>query len=56
MPLTQVQNYDRLKKVAHIIAAAIIRIQSSKNIGKQGFQRNFFLTSLKKEALLEQVC
>ena len=34
MLLTQAQNYDRLKEVAHIIAAAIVRIQSSKNLGK----------------------
>jgi hypothetical protein len=34
MPLATNQNYDRLKKVAHIIAAAIVRIQSSKNLGK----------------------
>ena len=34
MPLATNQNYDRLKEVAHIIAAAIVRIQSSKNLGK----------------------
>lgn len=34
MPLTQVQNYDRLKEVAHIIAAAIMRVHSSKNLCK----------------------
>lgn len=34
MLLTQAQNYDRLKEVAHIIAAAIIRTHSSKNLGK----------------------
>ncbi len=34
MSLTQAQNYDRLKEVAHIIAAAIVRIQSSKNLVK----------------------
>lgn len=34
MPLTQAQNYDRLKEVAHIIATAIMRVQSSKNPGK----------------------
>ncbi|ETZ07271.1 hypothetical protein P618_200545 [Holospora obtusa F1] len=32
MPLTQAQNYDRLKEVAHIIAA--VRIQSTQNLGK----------------------
>lgn len=34
MPLAAAQNYDRLKEVAHIIAAAIIRTHSSKNLGK----------------------
>ena len=34
MPLTQAQNYDRLKEVAHIIATAIVRAQSSKNLSK----------------------
>ena len=34
MPLATAQNYDRLKEVAHIISVAIIRIQSSKNLGK----------------------
>lgn len=34
MPLTQAQNYDRLKEVAHIIATAIVRAQSNQNLGK----------------------
>jgi hypothetical protein len=34
MPLTQAQNYDRLKEVVHIIVTAMIRLQSSKNLGK----------------------
>ncbi len=34
MPLAAAQNYDRLKEVAHIIATAIMRAQSSKNLGK----------------------
>ena len=34
MPLTQAQNYDRLKEVAHIIATAIMRMQSNQNLGK----------------------
>jgi hypothetical protein len=34
MPLATNQNYDRLKEIAHIIAAAIVGIQSSKNLGK----------------------
>jgi hypothetical protein len=34
MLLTQAQNYDRLKEVAHIIGAAIIRTHSSKILGK----------------------
>lgn len=34
MPLTQAPNYDRLKEVAHIIATAIMRVHSSKNLGK----------------------
>ena len=43
MPLTQAQNYDRLKEVAHIIAAAIVRIQSSKNLGKSRLSEKFSL-------------
>jgi hypothetical protein len=34
MPLAAAQNYDRLKEVAHIIATAIMRTQSSKKLGK----------------------
>ena len=34
MLLTQAQNYDRLKEVAHIIATAIMRMQSNQNLGK----------------------
>ncbi|MCP5369587.1 MAG: hypothetical protein H6909_02740 [Rickettsiaceae bacterium] len=34
MPLTQAQNYDRLKEVAHIIATAIMRVQSNQHCGK----------------------
>jgi hypothetical protein len=34
MQFTTAQNYDRLKEVAHIIATAIVRAQSSKNLDK----------------------
>ena len=34
MQFTTAQNYDRLKEVAHIIATAIVRAQSNKNLGK----------------------
>lgn len=43
MPLAAAQNYDRLKEVAHIIAAAIVRIQSSKNLGKSRLSEKFSL-------------
>ena len=43
MPLTQAQNYDRLKEVAHIIATAIIRVQSSQNLGKPRLSEKPFL-------------
>ena len=43
MPLATAQNYDRLKEVAHIIAAAIVRIQSSKNLGKSRLSEKFSL-------------
>lgn len=43
MPLATNQNYDRLKEVAHIIAAAIVRIQSSKNLGKSRLSEKLFL-------------
>ena len=43
MPLAAAQNYDRLKEVAHIIAAAIVRVQSSQNLGKSRLSENLSL-------------
>lgn len=43
MPLATAQNYDRLKEVAHIISAAIIRMQSSKNLGRSRLSEKFSL-------------
>ena len=34
MPLAKAQTYDRLKEVSYIIATAIMRVQSSRKLGK----------------------
>lgn len=59
MPLTQAQNYDRLKEVAHIIATAIVRAQSSKNLGKSRLSEKLSLDfsskgSASRASLLEK--
>ena len=59
MPLATNQNYDRLKEVAHIIAAAIMRIQSSKNLGKSRLSEKLSLDfsskgSASRASLLEK--
>lgn len=43
MPVATAQNYDRLKEVAHIISVAIIRIQSSKKLGKSSLSEKLSL-------------
>ncbi len=43
MPLAAAQNYDRLKEVAHIIATAIMRMQSNQNLGKSRLSENLSL-------------
>lgn len=51
MPPAAAQNYDRLKEVAHIIATAIMRVQSSKNLGKSRLSEKLSLDfSLKGRA------
>jgi hypothetical protein len=59
MPLTQAQNYDRLKEVAHIIATAIVRAQSSQNLGKSMLSKKLSLDfsskgSASRASLLEK--
>ena len=59
MPLTQDQNYDRLKEVAHIIATAIVRAQSSKNLDKSRLSEKISLDfpskgSASRASLLEK--
>jgi hypothetical protein len=59
MPLATNQNYDRLKEVAHIIAAAIVRTQSSKNLGKSRLSEKLSLDfsskgSASRASLLEK--
>lgn len=59
MPLTQTQNYDRLKEVAHIIATAIVRAQSSKNLSKSRLSEKLSLDfsskgSASRASLLEK--
>ncbi len=59
MPLTQVQNYDRLKEAAHIIATAIVRTQSSKNLDKSRLSEKLSLDfsskgSASRASLLEK--
>lgn len=59
MPLTQDQNYDRLKEVAHIIATAIMRAQSIKNLGKSRISEKLSLDfsskgSASRASLLEK--
>ena len=60
MPLIQTQNYDRLKEVAHIIATAIVRVQSSKNLGKSRLSEKLSLDfsskgSASRAGLLEKI-
>lgn len=43
MSLAAAQNYDRLKEVAHIIATAIMRMQSNQNLGKSRLSENLSL-------------
>lgn len=59
MELTQAQNYDRLKEVAHIIATAMIRMQSSQSLGKSRLSEKIFLDfsskgSASRASLLEK--
>jgi hypothetical protein len=59
MPLTTAQHYDRLKEVAHIIATAIIRVHSSKNLGKSRLSEKLSLDfsskgSASRASLLEK--
>lgn len=59
MQLTQAQNYDRLKEVAHIIATAIVRAQSSQNLGKSMLSKKLSLDfsskgSASRASLLEK--
>ena len=59
MPLATNQNYDRLKEVAHIIATAIVRAQSSQNLGKSMLSKKLSLDfsskgSASRASLLEK--
>ena len=59
MPLATNQNYDRLKEVAHIIATAIVRAQSSQNLGKSRLSEKLSLDfsskgSASRASLLEK--
>ncbi len=59
MLLTTAQSYDLLKEVAHIIAAAIIRVHSSKNLGKSRLSEKLSLDfpskgSASRASLLEK--
>ena len=48
MSLATTQNYDRIKEVAHIIATAIVRMQSSKNLGKSRLSEKLSLDFFSK--------
>ena len=59
MQFTTAQNYDRLKEVAHIIATAIVRAQSSQNLGKSRLSEKLSLDfsskgSASRASLLEK--
>lgn len=59
MPLIQAPTSDRLKEVAHIIATAIMRAQSSKNLGKSRLSEKLSLDfsskgSASRASLLEK--
>ena len=59
MLLTQAQNYDRIKEVAHIIATAIMRAYSSQNLGKSRLSEKLSLDfsskgSASRASLLEK--
>ena len=59
MPVATAQNYDRLKEVAHIIAAAIMRVQYSQNLGKSRLSEKLSLDlsskgSASRASLLEK--
>lgn len=59
MQFTTAQNYDRLKEVAHIIATAIVRAQSSENLGKSRLSEKLSLDfsskgSASRASLLEK--
>lgn len=60
MPLTKAKNYDRLTEVAHIIAAAIMRVQSRQNLEKsrhsEKLSLDFYLNrSASRAVLLEKI-